>query len=142
MQWIRDILEHLLLGALVLTAIVVAVISALRSANDREVLLRGLPPPSALLSLRLAHLRRNARRQARQQMVVALRLGIIVAIGGSLVAVSQHPVTFAGFAAAALVATYWGIGWLAIASVVLMGRYLGARQRIVLEAHDTSLPIA
>jgi hypothetical protein len=138
MQRVQDVSTNLWVSIAipVLTLAAVSIVTALRPADDREILLRGLPPPTATPSLRLAELRRNVRWQARHQLVVAFWLGVAVLIVGVLAALSVHEISMVGVAGAVLLAAYMVVTWYVFASIYLLARYLGARQRLKAEAHE------
>jgi hypothetical protein len=114
--------------------IAVTVVTARRPADNREALLRGLPPSTYPLPIRLAQLRFTAREQLMRQAVVGLIIGGIVGLVGSMVVLATHLTTLAGFAAATLYAVWFAIGWQVFAGIHLLGRYLGARRRVVLDS--------
>jgi hypothetical protein len=126
--WVRVVFVVLMLAS-------ISMVTALRPADDREVLLRGLPPPTAALPLRLAELRRNVGRQARHQLVVAFCLGVIVILViGSLVALSVREFSASGVAGVFFIAAYVVVTWYVFANIYLLARYLGARRRLQMEA--------
>jgi hypothetical protein len=134
MRQIRDALDHVVLGVIALTPIVAAGVSALRLAGDSEVMPRQLPPVTSPLSFRLAQLRRNGWRQVRRHAYVALWLATACAVGGAVLALSIRPLNLGAFVAALLFTAYLAVTWSIIAGIILLGRYLGAHRRVILES--------
>jgi hypothetical protein len=139
MQFLRDAALSIWLGpaVAVFTLAMNTVITALRPAGDREVLLRGLPPRDYPLSSRLIQLWFNLGREAKRQTVTAGWLGIAMVVVGSVAALSVHADTKDAVAAVALFTVFTVVSWYLIASVMLLGRYLGTRRRLVREAQVT-----